>query len=197
MNTSKRSMLGLLGGAALMPLWASANTYRTPMAPTGPQATTFPNFVLEAHDGRKLRFYDDMLKNKIVVIGMMYTSCSGVCPGNFTNLMLVQEMLGNRVGKDIFMYSLSLQPEFDRPEALKAYAKQRDLKPGWTLLTGKPPEIEQLRRKMGFYDSDPVADADLSNHAGVVRIGNVARDRWFMLPSMSSAKMIARAILEL
>jgi protein SCO1 len=196
MDTTKRNMLGLMGGAALMPLCASAGVYRAPIAPTGPQANVFPNFVLEAHDGRKLRFYDDMLKNKIVVIGMMYTSCSGICPGNISNLQLVQELLGSRVGRDIFMYSLSLQPEFDTPAGLKAYVQQRDIKPGWTLLTGKPPEMEQLRRKMGFFDSDPVADADLSNHAGVVRIGNVARDRWFMVPSMSSPKMIARAILE-
>jgi protein SCO1 len=196
MNT-KRNMLGLLGAAALLPLWANAATFKAPVAATGPQANAFPNYVLEAHDGRKLRFYDDVLKNKIVVIGMIYTSCSGICPGNIANMMRVQEMLGNRVGRDIFMYSLTLQPEFDRPEALKAYALQREIKPGWTLLTGKPPEVDQIRRKLGFFSTDPVADADLSQHSGVVRIGNVARDRWLMMPAMSSPKMIARAILEM
>jgi protein SCO1 len=194
---TKRNLLGLLAAAALYPSLTSARSLQAPTPAPGPKVTAFPNYVLEAHDGRKLRFYDDMLKNKIVVIGMMYTACSGICPGNITNLLQVQEALGARMGRDIFMYSLSLQPQFDRPAALNAYAQQREIKPGWTLLTGKPPEMEQLRRKLGFFDTDPVADADLNNHAGVVRIGNVALDRWFMVPVMSPAKQIARAILEL
>jgi protein SCO1 len=194
MNT-KRSMLGLMGGAALLPLIGSAKTASTPQQ-AGPKVNEFPNYVLESHDGRKLRFYDDMLKNKIVVIGMMYTACTGICPGNISNLLQVQEALGNRVGKDIFMYSLTLQPEFDRPDALKAYVKLRDIKPGWSLMTGKPSEIEQLRKRLGFFDTDPVADANIGNHTGVIRVGNVALDRWFMMPVMSSPKMIARAIME-
>jgi protein SCO1 len=196
MNT-KRNLLSLMGGMALLPLMSSAAHSKTIAPASGPQVNAFPNFVLESHDGKKLRFYDDMLKNKIVVIGMMYTSCTGICPGNITNLLQVQELLGNRVGKDIFMYSLTLQPEFDRPDALNAYAKQRDIKPGWSLMTGKPPEIEQLRRRLGFIDTDPAADANLANHTGVVRIGNVARDRWMMMPVMSPVKMIARSILEM
>jgi protein SCO1 len=144
-----------------------------------------------------VRYYDDLLKDKIVVINMMYTVCSGICPANITNLLQVQEALGSRLGRDIFMYSLTLQPEFDRPKNLKDYVKLRDIKPGWTLLTGKPSEMEQIRRRMGFVDSDPVADADLKNHTGMVRVGNVALDRWFMMPAMSRPQQIARAILEL
>jgi protein SCO1 len=193
MNT-KRNLLGLMGAAALSPLLASAANAKAP--PAGPQVNTFPNFVLETHEGKKVRFYDDLLKNKIVVINMLYTYCSGICPANTSNLLQVQQELGKRLGKDIFMYSLTLQPEFDRPEALNAYVKQRGIKPGWTLLTGKPDEMEQIRRRLGFVDSDPVADADLSNHTGVVRVGNVALDRWFMMPALSRSQMISRAILE-
>ena len=194
MNT-KRSLLGMVGAAALAPLFASAVPLKT--SRDGPQVNAFPNFVMETHDGRKLRFYDDLLKGKIVVINMLYTSCSGICPPNTSNLLQVQEALGKRLGRDIFMYSLTLQPEFDRPATLNAYVKLRGIKPGWTLLTGKPAEMEQIRRRLGFTDSDPVADADLSNHTGVVRVGNVALDRWFMLPALSRPQEIARAILEL
>ena len=193
MNT-KRNLLGLISAAALSPLLVSAGP-RT-ASREGPQANAFPNFVLETHDGRKVKFYDDLLKDKIVVINMLYTYCSGICPANTSNLLEVQSALGKRLGRDIFMYSLTLQPEFDRPEALNAYVKQRGIKPGWTLLTGKPDEMEQIRRRLGFVDSDPVADADLSNHTGVLRVGNVALDRWFMMPALSRPQQIARAILE-
>jgi protein SCO1 len=193
MNT-KRNLLGLMGAAALLPLLGkmeSANAKRA-----GPQVNVFPNFVLETHEGKKVKFYDDLLKDKIVVINMMYTVCSGICPANISNLLQVQEALGARLGRDIFMYSLSLQPEFDRPSNLKDYVKLRDIKPGWTLLTGKPAEMEQIRRRMGFVDSDPVVDADLKNHTGMVRVGNVSLDRWFMMPAMTRPTQIARAILE-
>lgn len=193
MNT-KRTLLGLMGVAALLPLLGKMEPANAKRA--APQVNVFPNFVLETHEGKKVRYYDDLLKDKIVVINMMYTVCSGICPANITNLLQVQEALGSRLGRDIFMYSLSLQPEFDRPKNLKDYVKLRDIKPGWTLLTGKPSEMEQIRRRMGFVDSDPVADADLKNHTGMVRVGNVALDRWFMMPAMSRPQQIARAILE-
>jgi protein SCO1 len=194
MNT-KRNLLGLMGVAALLPLLGKVGPASAKRV--GPQVNVFPNFVLETHEGKKVRYYDDLLKDKIVVINMMYTVCSGICPANITNLLQVQEALGSRLGRDIFMYSLTLQPEFDRPKNLKDYVKLRDIKPGWTLLTGKPSEMEQIRRRMGFVDSDPVADADLKNHTGMVRVGNVALDRWFMMPAMSRPQQIARAILEL
>uniref|UniRef100_UPI00286AAA98 SCO family protein n=1 Tax=Polaromonas sp. TaxID=1869339 RepID=UPI00286AAA98 len=144
-----------------------------------------------------LRFYDDVLRGKIVVINMMYTVCTGICPGNTANLLQVQQMLGNRLGRDIFMYSLTLRPEFDTPRALQAYVTQYGIKPGWTFLTGRPADVETIRRTLGFYDSDPAVDGDISQHTGMVRIGNAVRDRWVMTPALASPRQIARTILEM
>src|ERR1044072_2557808 len=82
------------------------------------QARYFPNFELTTHEGKKVRFYDDLIKDKIIVINFMYAQCEGICPGITTNLVKVQKLLGDRVGKDIFMYSFTLKPEQDTPEAL-------------------------------------------------------------------------------
>ena len=117
MNT-KRNLLGLMGAAALTPLLLGTGAGR---AAGGLQGPVLPNPTLQDHDGRKLKFYDDVVRGKIVVINMMYTVCSGICPGNTANLMRVQEMLGGRVGRDIFMVSLTLRPGFDTPAALHAY----------------------------------------------------------------------------
>ncbi|SMP58294.1 SCO family protein [Noviherbaspirillum suwonense] len=187
---SKR--LFLKGGLVAAP--ALALTAALKPAPAG-AAVYFPNTVLQTHDGRKVRFYDDLLKGKLVVINMMYTVCTGVCPANTASLKAVQQALGPRVGRDIFMYSLSLRPEFDSPEALRDYVRQYDIGPGWTFLTGAPQDMEVLRRKLGFYDSDPVADADISNHTGVVRIGNLPAERWCMVPAQSSTSQIVTSIL--
>jgi protein SCO1/2 len=191
MNT-KRTFLKAAGGLALLPSLSFAGTAK----PTsGPGAGYFQNAILQTHEGKKVRFYDDLLKEKFVVINMMYASCTGICPANTANMKAVQEALGDRVGKDIFMYSLSLRPEFDTPQVLNDYVRKFDIKPGWTFLTGQRADMEVIRRKLGFYDSDPVLDADISQHTGMIRIGKVAAERWCMVPAMSSTRQIVSTIL--
>jgi protein SCO1 len=163
----------------------------------GPRAGYFPNSLVHAHDGRTLRFYDDLIRGKVVAINMMYTACAGICPGNTANLKLVQEALQDELGKHVFMYSLTLRPDVDSPQALREYVARYNIPRGWTFLTGKPAEIDVIRRKLGFFNDDPVIDADLNQHTGMLRIGNEALDRWAMSPSLGSPKQIARAIRHL
>lgn len=165
--------------------------------PASPRTPYFPNSVVYTHTGKKLRFYDDLVKGKIVVFNMMYSVCTNVCPGNTANLMQVQTALGHRLGKDIFMYSLTLQPQFDTPKALHEYVKRYSIKPGWTFLTGNAQDMEVIRRKLGFFNDDPKIDSDLINHTGMVRVGNDTLDRWLMVPALSTPKHIARTILQL
>ena len=191
---SKRDWLKWMGGAALAPVLAASGPARA--APAGPRAGYFPNTIVQTHDGRKLRFYDDVVRGKVVVFNMMYSVCTGICPGNTANLLQVQQALGSRLGKDIFMVSMTLQPEFDTPKALNDYVKSYGIKPGWTFLTGQPKEMDVIRRKLGFFNDDPKIDSDLANHTGMVRVGNETLDRWFMMPALSAPKQIARAILQ-
>jgi protein SCO1 len=191
---SKRDWLKWVGGAALAPVLATSGATS---AKTGPRAAYFPNTIVQTHEGEKLRFYDDIVQGKVVIFNMMYTVCTGICPGNTANLLQVQEVLGKRLGKDVFMYSMTLQPEFDRPKDLKDYAKRYGIKPGWSLLTGQPTEMEVIRRKLGFFNDNPKIDANLANHTGMLRIGNEKLDRWFMMPALSSPKQIAREILQM
>jgi protein SCO1 len=190
---SKRDWLKWMGGAALAPVLAASTSSR---AAPGPRAGYFPNTIVQTHDGRKLRFYDDVVRGKVVVFNMMYSVCTGICPGNTANLLQVQQALGNRLGRDIFMVSMTLQPAFDTPKALQDYVKSYGIQPGWTFLTGEPSEMDVIRRKLGFFNDDPKIDSDLANHTGMVRIGNETLDRWFMMPALSSPKQIARAILQ-
>ena len=157
-------------------------------------AEWFTNVEVKTHDGRSFRFYDDLLKGKIILVNFFFTDCDAICPLTTQNLTNVQELLGSRVGKDIFMYSISLQPERDTPERLAAYAKTYGIGPGWLLLTGKPDDIELLRHRLGFVDSDPVQDADLEQHLGTVRIANEPMHRWMMSPALLNPAAIVRAV---
>lgn len=192
---AKRHLFSLLGATAVTA--TVAGTVHAQRSRPGPRAGYFPNSVLHTHDGRKLRFYDDLVKGKVVAINMMYTSCAGVCPGNTANLKQVQERLSDQLGKHVFMYSLTLRPDVDTPQALAEYVDRYAIPKGWTFLTGKPAEVDVIRRKLGFFNEDPVLDADLNLHTGMVRIGNETLDHWAMSPALGSAKQIARSILEL
>jgi protein SCO1/2 len=120
--------------------------------------------------------------------------CEGTCPGTTANLVKVQQLLGDRVGKDIFMYSITLKPEEDTPKVLAAYAKAYKVKPGWQFLTGSPKDIELLRQKLGFIDRDPVRDANKSNHIGMLRWGNEPHTLWAGCPASLAASKIVKEI---
>ena len=202
-NISRRNVLALLGVAPLVGAVVVRGETPKPVAAPRPEDIAsrnriaqrhFPNVQLITHEGKKVRFYDDLIKDKIVVINFMYAKCEGICPGITTNLVKVQRLLGSRVGKDIFMYSLSLKPEQDTPEALAEYARMHKVGPGWQYLTGDPADLELLRRKLGFTDPDPLADADKSNHIGNVRYGNEPQQLWAACPGMSNPAMIVESI---
>jgi protein SCO1/2 len=197
---NKRLFLKAFGGTALTPAFipasASARMSRTPDGGR-PDNHYFPNVELQTHEGKKVRFYDDLVKGKLVVFNMMYTLCTGICPVNTASLLSVQKAFGARVGKDIFMYSLTLQPELATPDALREYTKKYDVRPGWTYLTGKRPDMELVRRKLGFYDSNPIADADINHHTGVLRIGDGTRNKWMMTSAVTPTRQIVKAITNL
>src|SRR4029079_9117090 len=82
----------------------------------------FPNVSLTTHLGTRVRFYDDLLKDKIVVLNMMYADCSGVCPRITANLVRSHTLLPARVDHDVYFYSMTVRPEEDTPEKLRDYA---------------------------------------------------------------------------
>jgi len=155
----------------------------------------FPDLSLVTQEGKRVRLYEDLIKDKIVILNFMYAHCRGVCIPVTANLVRVQKLLGDRVGQDIFMCSFSLKPEEDTPAALRDYARRHGVGPGWTFLTGDPADLELLRRRLGFADPDPARDADRSNHTGMVRYGNEPLHLWAAFPGMSRADAIAKEIL--
>ncbi|MBS7664275.1 SCO family protein [Pseudomonas lalucatii] len=187
MNTRRELLLGMgaLGVAAL-------GLHAGGRARAGDRRLA--NVLLQTHTGKTVRFYDDLVRDKVVAINMMYVACSGICPTATANLRQVHRLLGERVGRRVFFYSLSLQPELDSPEVLAEYVRQQRIGPGWLFLTGAPEEVEQLRYSLGFYDPDPLLDADKNNHTGMLRIGNDRYRRWTMAPALASPRQILGTI---
>lgn len=155
----------------------------------------FPDVTLTTHGGKKVRFYEDLIENKCVMINFMYAHCTGICSPVTANLRRAQILLKDRVGRDMFMYSFTLKPEEDSPQVLKAYVQDRKLGPGWTFLTGRPDDLELLRQRLGFTDPDPARDADKTNHTGMVRYGNEGLSLWAAFPGMQTPEAIAKSMM--
>ncbi|MGX4641887.1 SCO family protein [Massilia sp. SYSU DXS3249] len=192
-----RSRRAFLATAAATPLLYPVARHAQTRAPTPLPADNgrrLPNVALETHEGRPVRFYDDLVRDRLVVVNMMYANCTNLCPTNTANLLRVQETLREHVGRDVFMYSLTLQPAIDKPADLRRYMDRYGVGEGWTFLTGEPAHVELLRRRLGFYNFDAAADADLKQHTGMLRIGHDGRDRWSMIPALASPRQIVNAI---
>jgi protein SCO1/2 len=152
-----------------------------------------PNTELITQDGKKVHFYDDLVKGRIVAVAFIYTTCQYACPLETARMAQVQKKLGNRVGSDIFFYSISIDPEHDTPKALKAYMQKYNIGPGWTFLTGKKTDIDLLERKLGVY-SDPKVNAD--GHLPHLLIGNDATNTWMRGNALDNPSFQARMIGE-
>ena len=139
-------------------------------------ADYFPNVLLTTHEGKQVRFFDDLIKDKVVAINFIYTSCPDSCSLETARMVKVQRLLGDRVGKDVFMYSITIDPETDTPEELNSYVEKFRVGPGWLFLTGREADITLLRRKLGLYIED-IQDGS-NNHNLSLIIGNQSTGRW-------------------
>jgi protein SCO1/2 len=199
-NVTRRNLLGLLRLAPAVPLAGRLVATPSLAAETDSSARAllqrrnFPNVKLQDQDGKEVLFYDDMIKDKIVTINFFYAKCEGICPTVTANLAKAQKILGDRVGREIFMTSISLKPEHDTPAVLKEYAGMFKARPGWSFLTGKPDDVEHLRRSLGFTNLDPRLDKDTSQHIGNVRMGNEPLMLWAACPGMARPEFIAKSI---
>jgi protein SCO1/2 len=132
----------------------------------------FPNLPVVTQDGKTLRFYDDLIKGKIVLISFIYTSCPDICPLTTARIAQMEEKLGDIVGRDIFLISMTVDPENDTPERLKAFAEAFHAGPGWSFVTGKPEDVRAINYKLGE------RSRKLSEHRNEIVLGNDATGEW-------------------
>lgn len=203
MNT-RRNFLGYAAAASVSALASMTAVERVARAATSTRAANgvnraarrpFPSVALQDQDSRPHRLYEDLIQNRVVVINAAYAECAGICPLAVQNLKTVHGLMQDRVGRDFQMLTLSLNPVRDTPARLKEYmARERVPEQGWTFLTGTAADVDLTRRRLGFFDVDPVVDADRRQHTGLVAIGNDRYDWWCMTPALASPPLIVAAI---
>lgn len=132
----------------------------------------FTDTVLINQNGEKMRLYSDLLKGRTVIIDSFFATCQGSCLPMNRNLEKVQEALGDRLGKDAIIISISVDPTVDTPTSLKAYSQKLNARPGWYFLTGDKENVEFVLKKLGqFVDNK-------QDHLNIFIIGNERTGLW-------------------
>jgi protein SCO1 len=152
----------------------------------------FPNVELTTQDGKVVRFYDDLIKGKIVAIDLIYTTCQYACPLETARMAQVQRLLGDRMGRDVFFYSITIDPAHDTPAVLKDYAEKYNAGPGWLFLTGKAEDIDLISRKTGLYTEPNPNNPD--GHTPSLLVGNEVTGQWMRNSATDNPKFLARTI---
>jgi protein SCO1 len=153
-----------------------------------PAEKYFSDVELINQDGEKVRFYSDVLKNKVVVINTFFTTCTSICPPLNRNFQKIQDAFGDRVGKDVFLVSISVDPETDTPTRLKEYGRRFHARPGWMFLTGKKENLDWALYKLGQY----VETKD--DHTSILIIGNESKGLWKKAMGLAKAEELIRIV---
>jgi len=137
----------------------------------------FTNLEVISQDGERLQFYDDVLKDKVVVISFIFTNCQGACPLMTRNLTMIRDMLRENERAEIQFVTISLDPVRDTPAAMKEFAQTHDAdQEGWLFLTGKPDNVNSVTKLLGSFTDD------LEAHTTMLLAANVRNSHWTKIP---------------
>jgi protein SCO1 len=132
----------------------------------------FTNTELITQDGKPVRFYTDVLKGKVVVINSFFSTCKGACMPMNRTFKKVADLLGDKVGRDVFLVSITVDSQMDTPAALKEYAGSLHAPAGWLFLTGSKENVDIVLHKLGQYV------ADKNDHNLILIVGNERTGLW-------------------
>ncbi|HSN88416.1 MAG TPA: SCO family protein [Thermoanaerobaculia bacterium] len=147
-----------------------------------------PDVPVMDQDGNAVRFYSDLVKGKVVAVNFVFTTCTTICPPMGANFAKLQKVLGERVGKEVHLISVSVDPATDTPERMKAWGQKFGAGPGWTLVTGDRNDITRLLKALGVYTPD------INDHSPLVLVGNDAQGQWTRAYGLASPAKVAELI---
>jgi protein SCO1/2 len=168
------------------------NGIRCKQINVGTETKFLPDLILLDQNGRKIRFYSDLIKNKVVLISFFYTSCTYTCLMQGKVFSELQAALGERLGKDVFLVSVSMDPETDTPRRLKSWAVQHGLRKGWTLVTGGKDDMAKL---VGHLTGNPLGRIEM--HSPFIYVGNDKKNNWAAIYGLAAPKKLVERIEEM
>ena len=175
--------------------WGAAQAQQAKLSPAEREAKArayFTDTVLQKQNGRKVQFYSDVLKDKVVLINFLFTQCGSACPLMMATLVQTKKELGEPFGQDVRFISISIDPLHDTPQDLAKFARKFDAEhPAWLFLTGEPANVEHVVKKLGAWTADP------ESHSTALIIGSTRQARWKKVRPDAPPKIIAEELRRL
>ena len=166
----------------------AGNEFASHEAGTESSRMNIPDVELLDQNGRKIRFYTDLVKGQSVVINFIFTTCTTICPPLGATFARVQKELGDKAGRDVRFISISVDPATDTPERLKAWGAKFHAGEGWTFVTGNKPDVDELLRALG------ASSARREDHSPTVLIGNDAHGNWTRTYGLANTSQLVQII---
>ena len=176
--------IGFLLALMAAPLSASAQQ----MQDRRPAKDAITNITVVDQDGKRIDFYEDLVKGRVVAINFIYTTCTAICPMQGNQFARLQTMLGDRLGKDVLLISISADPDADSAQKLKTWLTQFGAKQGWTFVTGDKSEIDRISRAL---TGDQARKGD---HSPAMFIGNYDKGVWKRVYGLTEPERLTRLI---
>lgn len=148
-----------------------------------------PDVEVVNQHGQRVRLYSDLIKDKVVLLSFFYASCGYICPMQGAVLSKLQSKLGDRLGKDVFLISISIDPDRDDPQQLHEWANHHKVKDGWTLIVGNNAEVKKMIED--FTGNRP---GPKEIHASFVFIGNDKTENWLSAEGLASPEHLTSLI---
>ena len=201
-QTGRRRWATLLAVAALLPAAAAGQTHdhdhhqHHAAAPAATETRSedlrqIPDVSLVDQEGEEVRFYSDLVADKVVAMNFIFTTCTTVCPPMGAIFGKLQQDLGERAGRDVHLISVSVDPVTDTPDRLKAWSERFGARPGWTLVTGDKPEVDKLLKSLEVFTPD------FADHSPTALIGNARAGSWKRTYGLAPAATLAQLIDEM
>jgi len=203
-EVSSVKLFNRLSAICFCALWVASPSYahdpanhahtKEKQSDTIPQAApvatkiSIPDLPVVNQDGGTQHFYKDLVKGKLVAINFIYTTCTTICPPLGAGFSQIQDRLGARLGAEVFLISVTVDPVVDTPARLKAWGKKFHAKPGWTLVTGNKRNVDNLLKAVGAFT--PAKET----HAPIVLLGNEAAGTWLRTHGLTPADKVVELI---
>ena len=174
-------------GALLLALPAGS----TRAGPPAAASVTLEDLDLVDQDGATHRFRSDVVGDRILVMDFVFTTCTTICPLLSSKMAALQERLGDRLGREVQLVSITVDPVRDTPQRLSAYARKWKARPGWTLLTGPKQDVDAVLKGLGAYTPE------FSAHPPMFLVGDGRAERWVRLNGFPAVEQLLKQVDDL
>lgn len=195
LHTLPQARRSIVAAAAVIALVAAIAAALSSLAhaaeepPRNGAAIYLADLALVDQNGKRVDLYKDYIAGRRIVLHSFFARCEGSCPVMMAALQSLQKQLGERLGQDVSIVSITVDPAHDTPEVLARYAQRVQAKPGWHFLSGSPEQVDTALRRIGQYADTP------ENHMNLIIVGDDSSGDWRKIHGLAPLKQVVTELL--